>query len=219
LSLVGDYLSRSAMAEAEHGSKRGDPRVSAQRDAAIEPQVRAALEGGDVPTAVFKAMRAYGSEIFGFLTAVIGDASKARQVYTAFGQRTAALLPRFRWRCALRVFLYFAARTALQQLRELSGTKTTDSALLAILAPPRAAPYRRGSAKNFVVAVRRCLKRADLELLVLRVDRRFTWVEVALTSLGEAASRREIEEEARRYRDRFHHLKSRIAQAAARSHA
>jgi hypothetical protein len=130
--------------------------------------VRRWVDAGHVARAVTCALRIYGAEVFGFLSTVIDDDARAREVYTRLARRIRRELPRFPWSCSLRTWLYMQARAELARQRKGKRVETPH-------------PYRG----RMDQILRRGLDEADRELLVLRIDRRLTWRELALTS-GEA---------------------------------
>lgn len=178
----------------------------------IEQRVRAELARGEVSGAATTAVAFFGPEIYGFVTTALAGGRGVLEVYTNFVAELQRALPGFGWRCELRVFAYYLARAALRQHRHgaaAGGHRASPPPLTAGLV--RLPPHRR-TRRLAVAMLRSALPPDDRELLVLRLDRRLRWRDLALTGLGEAASEATLEEEARRLRERFRALRRRMLQ-------
>jgi hypothetical protein len=185
---------------------------------AMEPHdtdlIRAALRGGDLIAAEAKILGVYGAEVYGFVTAAIGETAVARDVYARFVDELRRALPGFTWRCELRTFAYFVACRELRRRRELAGSDAHTR--LSLPSTRGLRPPHRRSRTSVAAAVRRCLSPEDRELLVLRVDRELGWGDLALTSLGDHASDRELEAEADRLQRHFLNLRVQIMRLTRR---
>lgn len=136
-------------------------------------EVRAALATGDLPRALATMIAAYGTEVSGFLRAVMPRSQDARLTY---GRTIEALrndLETFAWSTELRVLFYAVARDQARR----------DRAMVDVI-------YQR-------------MEPEDLELLVLRLDRGFSWRQIAYTALGANACEADLLAESARSWTRF----------------
>lgn len=159
------------------------------------------------------AIRAHGAEIFGLLVALYGRAD-AQEVYGAFAEGITRSARAFRGDASLRTWAYAVARKA--GLRYLRDQRRQRALLSPLEHHPSALDRRAGSQSasqsmaNRLERVRARLSRSDHELLVLRVDRGFSFVQIAgITRASGDAGAREREEA--RLRQRYATIKRRLA--------
>lgn len=181
----------------------------------IERRVRAALVRGEGKQAVEIAMAFFGPELYGFVTAALTGERGVLDVYAGLVAALPDALREFQWRCELRVFLYHQARLALRRHHE-----SKRGGRLAMMPPLHARlallpPFRR-QRRLAVATLRSALAPDDREVIVLRVDRRLRWIELAVTALGETADEQALRAEARRIRERFRTLRQRMKQLTDR---
>lgn len=168
---------------ARHDRDRGHPEA--------EAAVRAALAAGDLPRALATTIAAYGAEVYGFLRAVTKRGQDARRVYGAFIERLPHHLHGVAADCELRVLVYAVAR---REVRRDRGRPEHVAMRATVAAPAHLRPPR-------VVSLR--LAPDDLELVVLRLDRGFSWRQLAHTSFDAPAAESALCAEADRLRARF----------------
>jgi hypothetical protein len=181
---------------------------------AAEREIRADLSAGNRSGAVSNTLAVYGCEVFGFVIAAIAEPQSGHDAYARFVGTLFHELPRFAWRCRLRTFVYFLACWQLRRMRP-------GPAIVAITVETRQTlPAPQQPAQRSVVAVvRRSLAPEDRELLVLRFDRGFDWREIALTSLGEHASERDLRAKSAELHQRLWSLRLQIARLTRRTAA
>jgi DNA-directed RNA polymerase specialized sigma24 family protein len=155
-----------------------DPR-SADPDRATG-RVRTLLGARDDAGASREALLAYGPEIYGFVLGVLEDPASATSLYADVQKRMETELGGFVQRCSLRTWLYVLARRELRD-RRLQGRNATVSRA------PLMSGDRRMTPSNAISNLRTSLTQEEHELLILRVDRKLTWRDLALTELGERA--------------------------------
>jgi RNA polymerase sigma-70 factor (ECF subfamily) len=175
-----------------------------------ERSVRACLAAADHGRASDLALDAYGPELFGFLVAVLADKDASSKVYVDVSQRIRSELPDFRWTCALRTWAYWVARRELDDRRR---RRRRDPSNLGPPCDPVVTESRRPTGASLL---RNRLREDDREILILRVDRRLDWSELAVTSLGERASPHHLACEARSLRNRMAKILREIQQAVSR---
>jgi DNA-directed RNA polymerase specialized sigma24 family protein len=201
----------------EHRSRQpGESAAVIQAREGAEKTVRTLVDGGDVLRAVAEAIRLYGAEIFGFLVGVLGDNKASRDVYATIHDRVLQDLPAFSWRCSLRTWTYAIARAELarHRLRVAPAPARPSQALASVPDPTTTISFRPTNMRSKIATLRACLQEEDRELLILRIDRRLDWQELAVTSLGENASRFEIERESTRLCARFALVRDALAESA-----
>jgi RNA polymerase sigma-70 factor (ECF subfamily) len=194
----------------------GEAAAIAQIRESVELAVRQRVGAGDVLGAAGDTIRFYGPEIFGFLIGVLGDSESARDVYACVTDRLVRDLPGFSWRCSLRTWTYWSARTELTIHRGRANRPRPRSSLAPASAPAPTSTIscRPTNMRSKIATLRACLREEDRELLILRIDRGFDWREIALTALGENASPLDIGRESMRVHARFALVRDDLAQSA-----
>jgi RNA polymerase sigma-70 factor (ECF subfamily) len=195
----------------------------------LEREIRALWERGELQGAAAAAVRGYGPEIYGFLVAFHRQKDDASEVFAAFTERLWRGLPGFEWQCSFRTWAYAIARntslTYRRQARrraEIYGPLPEGSQLSALEQPPRSetASYLKTQRQTRMAALRESLPREDQELLVLRVDRKLAWRDLArvLLHAGDGSSPNDevLEREAARLRKRFQLLKEQLYELGRR---
>ena len=158
-----------------------------RRDKAREPSARAeltireALERGDPREAAAALASAYGHELHGWLTASYG-AADASEIYGDVMLRVSAAISGFRGDSAARTWLYQVARNeARQALRRRRRTRAVFTPLDRHPSAEErpASEGQREDRDARVAALRARLSEEDRSLLVLRIDRGFSYREIA----------------------------------------
>jgi len=188
-----------------------------------DPEVELAslLRARKLDEAATLALQAYGPEVYGFLVGLMGNEAEAAETFSQVGEDLWRGLPSFGLRCSVRTWLYLLARHAAARFRRSPwnrGARTGDSALDAqlALARSRTPDWARTEAKDVLRTLRSELAPDDQVLLVLRLDRRLSWNDVALVTLGsEDAEAGAVQREAARLRKRFQVLKDELRTRAA----
>jgi RNA polymerase sigma-70 factor (ECF subfamily) len=182
-----------------------------------EAAVREALVRDDARRGIEATVALYGAEVFGFVSGVIDDPVAARDTYLRFAERLRRHLVLFRWHCSLRTWCYALARRETAHHRAAapgpsvppSSPGTARAGVDSLGAWTTGGPTLRGG----IDILRAELAPEDREILVLRVDRGFSWRDVAFTALGDA-SEGDIQREAERLAVRFAAIKDALARAA-----
>ncbi len=188
---------------------------------ALERDAVSRLSAGDLTGAATSIVAGYGPEILGFLVAILRDEDAGNEAFSMFMEDLWRGLPGFAQRSSVRVWAYTLARHAAIRLRSsphrrrnrnlpLSGAE----ALSKLVAQVRTdtAPFLKTELKERVAELRQSLSEEDRALLVLRVDRKLEWVDVArvLFPLGGEHSERTLGLEVARLRKRFQLVKNKI---------
>ncbi len=153
--------------------------------AALEARVRDATAAGDFHRAATEALQLYGSELFGYLCNVARDEDLASDAFSATCERLWKGLPAFRWESSLRSWLYTIARNAMSTLRAHPSRRPERNASVSelddIAHKIRTAtlPIHRTEVREGIRALRDELSSEDAELVLLRIDRKMSWRDIA----------------------------------------
>ena len=196
--------------------------------ASLEARIHDACQRGDHSGGVTLAIKGYGPELFGFLVAVHRSETEASDV---FGELTEALwrgLPVFEWQSSFRTWAYAVARGIMRTNRRNAGRKAKrgrpvgDSAIAELAQGVRTETltFLRTEKRTRLQALRDSLPEEDKILLVLRIDRKLSWNELAgvlfdsdadVVATADPAA---VAREAARLRKRFQIVKDRLRDLA-----
>lgn len=161
--------------------------------AAIETDVRALVAEGMLDRAAERAIKGYGPEIFGFLVAFHRDEQDAGDVFSLVTENIWRGLATFGWECSLRAWCYTIARNASYRFRKVARREAARNVAVdeASAAEQLAAKVRtetrsflQTQTKDRFAALRASLPVADQALLILRVDRKLEWDDLARIMLA-----------------------------------
>ncbi|WP_437336920.1 RNA polymerase sigma factor [Sorangium sp. So ce394] len=193
----------------------------------LEREVRERCESGAVARAAELAIRGYGPEILGFLTALLRREEDPDDVFSLWCERILRGLPTFAWECSLRTFAYTIARNAAKnhardrrarERRVRPSLGTTELSAIEQQVRTETRPYLRTDAKDKLMELREALPPDDRMLLVLRLDKGLEWKDVARVMLGEeAVDQAALKREAQRLRKRFQIVKDQLVEAGRRA--
>lgn len=187
---------------------------------AREAPVRAAAAAGDRRAAAAAAVELYGAEIGGYLHAIARDDDLAAEAFAMFCEDLCKGLPSFRWESSLRTWAYTLARHALYRLKRTPAARRQIPLDAAREVFERAEQLRtatvqflRTEVKDGLRQLRDELDPEDHELLILRVDRKLSWRDIAI-AIG-ADDDRSADQRAAALRKRFERLKAALRAMAA----
>jgi RNA polymerase sigma-70 factor (ECF subfamily) len=191
----------------------------------LDDRVRSLLAAGDTGGAATLVLRELGPEVLGFLSGVLGDAD-ADEVFSALSERLWKSLKGFEGRCSLRTWTYVLARREITRFRKGNRRHAEGRVPLSGLQSELAMPRTRTRSvdatdkQRQLIALRDELPIEDRTLLILRVDRKLSFDEVALAFADNPEAFPEVERkrEAARLRKRFQLIKQRLV-ARVRRHA
>lgn len=192
-------------------------------DEALEADLTDLWRRGERAALVTAIIQGYGREILGYLLATLRGDGEAGDAFSQFSLNLWEAAPRFRGDSAFRTWAYALARHAAgrvirergRQRREvaLSGVPEIDGLVAQVRS--ETATYLRTGARDRVARVREELEPDDRLLLILRVERGFSWPEIAdVIHDGDDTPR---ERRIVNLRKRFERLKERIRKLAADS--
>lgn len=162
----------------------------------------------------------YGRELLTYLVAIARNETDAGEAFSQLTEDLWRGLPRFRWQSTARTWCYTLARHALFRVRRTARRRggpaiaLSDAPELARAAEQlRTATltYLRTQVKDEVAALRERLSPDDQAILILRIDRKLSWLDVARALADEedeALSDAELTRRSATLRKRFGRIKS-----------
>lgn len=204
----------------------GRETAPSSRGVEAEDAARDLVSSGRIDEAVTLLLRAYSADLFGFLIAILkGDEGAAGDAFSELSERAWRNLKGFEWRCSARAWLYVLARNAaLRQIGRKAARNRRETVLGAELASMVEAQLRTATrtwqkteTRSKVAELRDELDPDDRALLVLRIDRKLSWEDLARVFLGDDEVRDgDLKRESARLRKRYQLVKERlIARARA----
>jgi RNA polymerase sigma-70 factor (ECF subfamily) len=188
----------------------------------LERRIREAFEAGSHARAATLTIEQYGPELLGFLLSQCRDADTAHEIFAQFCAQFWETLSSFEWRCSMRTWVYKLVRHAAARQRRGERargparplTHPSELSIAAERVRTVTAMHQRTDVKDRLQELRATLPREEQELLILRVDRGLSWLELAevMTGPGEPASDARLKAEAARLRKRFQLAKQRLRQ-------
>ena|SRR5512143_672676 len=159
---------------------------------AVEGRVQALLHRGDVRTAAAEAIRGLGPDILRYLRAMLRDEADAADAFSLFAEGVWKGLGGFRGESSIRTWALRLAVHAAGKVRNEAWKRrvrrfaTGEASAIAdgvlTTSRVRAEVYSDGLEK-----LRQSLSPQDQSLLVLRIDQRLSWTEVAEVLSGSGA--------------------------------
>lgn len=190
----------------------------------VERRIGEALAASDWRAATTCVLEEYGTEVLGFLTALHRDGD-AEEVFSLFAEAIWRSIPAFERRSTARTWVYgIARRVSLAYRREARRRAQRfkpfedDVVLAEVEARVRTETltFMRTETRSRLAALRDSLPPDDQELLMLRVDRKLAWDELAhvLADVDAPLDDASVKRAAARLRKRFQLLKDRLRDAA-----
>jgi RNA polymerase sigma-70 factor (ECF subfamily) len=182
----------------------------------LEAQIAAHLDAGDLAGAATEGIRGLGPQVLAYLLSLLRDEAIAADVFSAFCEDVWRGIGTFRRDASFRTWAYTLAwHAAARSLRDpfrrrASRLATDDAEKLAAEVRSTTALHLRESSKDALAAMREALDPEDQTLLVLRIDREFSWAEIARVLGGEEHAPSEA-----MLRKRFERLKDKLREEAA----
>lgn len=181
----------------------------------LEARLAALVERGELAAATDALLTGYGPEIRSYLHALIGDPEAAEDAYSIFAVNVWRGLASWRREGTARSWGYRVAWNAASRhhrdpwRRRRVQLPTGAASRLAVL-PVSSAPRSRERRLEALEELRASLAPAERTLLILKVDRRLSWGEVALVLAAEGEPA-----EPAALRKRFERLVRKLARLAA----
>jgi RNA polymerase sigma-70 factor (ECF subfamily) len=184
----------------------------------LEARVRAQLDAGAPDRAVDVLVRGMGPEILGFLVAVTRDEGLGSDAFSFFCEDVWKGLASFRFESSLRTWCFTVARNAASRAARAPRRKREvaldgASVLERLEHEVRQSTFlhMKTEVKDRVKKLRDALDADEQTLLILRVDKKLEWDEVARVMLDdEAVSDAAIKKKAAALRKRYERVKERL---------
>jgi RNA polymerase sigma-70 factor (ECF subfamily) len=188
---------------------------------ALELEVRTLCEKGDMGAAVERTLQGYGREILRLMHSVLHQPDPARDAFSLFCENLLKGLPGFRWESSLRTWSYRLARNACYQVMHSPSAREQPMSISALPEQVQqhrteTSPWQRTSVKERFRQLREKLKPEERMLLMLRVDQRLAWTEIArvMAEGGEEVTGTELTRRAAALRQQFQRLKGHLRELA-----
>jgi len=181
----------------------------------LERRLEALIDGGALADAATEVIRGYGPGILGYLGALLREDEAAREAFSEFAEELWKALPRFARKSSVKTWAYaIAYHSALRHRRARSRRRTrpirdSEYSKLAASVHATSQAFCRTAADRKLDALRRSLTDEEQTLLVLRLDRRMSWDEIAEVLRSPPGGVPTL-------RKRFQRLKDRLRRAAER---
>lgn len=183
-------------------------------NSALEESIRESHTRGDKQTAATKILEGYGREVLGFLLSRVRDDDAASEIFSQFTEDLWRGLDDFQWECSARVWSYAIVRHAASRHFRGSRRRRARFAPLSEAGPlsqieekiRTETPFAdRTESRNRAAQLRDSLPPDDQTLLILRVNRKLRWKEVAqiMSYEGKAVPDGVLEKETARLRKRY----------------
>jgi len=192
---------------------------------ALESRIHAHWAAGDKKKAATALLEGYGRELLSFLIAHLRDRDAASEVFSQFTEDVWRGLDGFRWQCSARVWCYTLVRHAasryIKDARRRRGRQVSLSRagpLSAIEQKIRTATLAaaRTETRSRMSRLRESLPPEDQTLIILRVNRKLDWKDIAQVMVyeGETVADDVLAREAVRLRKRYQLAKDRLRRMA-----
>lgn len=188
----------------------------------LEDTIRAHCDAERFSEAVTIAVRGFGPEVLGYLVAMSKNETDANDAFSLFCEDVWRGLPHFRWASSFRTWAYTLARHALFRLSrdperrhpKIPISQSTQLAELAVQVRTTAMLAISAEPKSRIAVLREKLEPDDRTLLILRIDRRLAWQEIARVMAEEELPAAEVTKAAAMLRKRFERVKERLRKLA-----
>lgn len=185
----------------------------------VEATVKAALAAGDHRKAATEVIRGYGPRVLGYLHRILRNAQDADDAFSLFAEQVWRGMPQFQGRSSVKTWAFKAAWSAAMRLRDdawrrLHQRLPTSEATRIADSVRTHTVIRVERQHQELEALRATLSEEDQTLLVLRLDQRLSWDDVAEVLAQEGPP---VDPAA--LRKRYERIKERLAKLIAKRRA
>ncbi|HET7752665.1 MAG TPA: sigma-70 family RNA polymerase sigma factor [Anaeromyxobacteraceae bacterium] len=157
---------------------------NASMRAAAQARIQKLIDAGDAGAAATEALHELGPEILRFLRSVLRDEEDAADAFSHFAENLWKGLPRFRRESSLRTWAFRIAWNSAMTLRSDAwhrhGRRFATGEASQIAEEIRTKTVVRDERqRDELDKLRQNLSEEDQSLLALRIDREFSWEEIA----------------------------------------
>ncbi|WP_224364564.1 RNA polymerase sigma factor [Hyalangium versicolor] len=187
----------------------------------LEQRIHDCCKRGDTGSAVQVALEGYGPEFMRLLGSILHDREQTRDAYSILTENLLRDLPTFRWECSFRTWAYQVARHIAYRMASSQAAREEPVSLGALrdeAQPERslAKPWLQSNVKARFRELREQLSPHEQTILLLRVDQRLSWYDVArsMSNPEEVLSQEALERKAAVLRQQFQRIKARLRELA-----
>lgn len=186
----------------------------------LEQDIQELSHRGDLAGAVERALEGYGPEIMRLMASVLHDYEQSRDAFSLFSENLLKGLPGFRWESSFRTWAYRLARNACYQLMNTPARREQPVSMSRMpeeagRARSETRPWQRTSVKERFRLLRESLSPQERMLLMLRVDQRLSWQDVArVMSEEESLDAAALNRKAAALRQQFQRIKAHLRSLA-----
>jgi RNA polymerase sigma-70 factor (ECF subfamily) len=160
--------------------------VSPEERQALEGRILAALDRDNLSQAATHIIRGYGPEVLGFLVGIHGDHDEASETFAQTCEDLWRGLPGFARRSSVRTWLYTLARYAAYDRLDKRGRARRRTVPLSDVVSQLQARVRdktlsflKSETRSRLAELRATLPVDDQTLLILRLDKKLEWNDIA----------------------------------------
>lgn len=153
---------------------------------ALEVELKALADAGSFTDAATRAIEGYGGELLGYLCALSPSNVEAEELFSELCERLWKAMPQFRWTSSFRTWAYAIARNLARdrhrkrrRANEVALDDAPEIAQRAMAVRTTTMLCMRTETKKRFDELRAALDEDERTLLVLRVDRRMPWRDIA----------------------------------------
>jgi RNA polymerase sigma-70 factor, ECF subfamily len=189
------------------------------RASELEIEIRELAQERGAAAAATRAIEGYGAELLGYLFALAKTGEDAEELFSELCEKLWRALPQFRWDSSFRTWAYAIARNLVREAyrqeqrrgRVVGLSSAPEVANQAQAVRTTTVAYMRTETKRRLEVLREMLDEDDRTLLVLRVDRRMSWRDIARVMAEDGnASEPDLDKLAAKLRKRFERVKERL---------
>jgi RNA polymerase sigma-70 factor (ECF subfamily) len=188
---------------------------------ALEEEIRRLFDAGDLDRAATKTIEGYGGEVFAFLVAILRDEDAASDVFAQLSEDLWKGFAGFEWRCSMRTWFYTLARHASARHRRCPHNQPRRHQRLSRMSEiaervrSQTRPFLRTEVKDKFAELRATLDPDDQALLILRVNRKLAWNDIARIMMeNDEPHPEDLERAAARLRQQFQGVKQAVRELA-----
>ncbi len=182
-----------------------------------EAVIREAWDRGDFDRAVEIVITRLGPQLLGYISAITREHGHDREIFSILAEDLWRGLPRFEWRSTVRAWAFKLARNARARFlidhsrRARTEVLVGPAWLTALVQQTRSPtpPHLRTDVKDRFRDLRGRLDEEEQMLLMLRIDRKMSWSELAV-ALDEVRADESTTTASARLRQRFAVLKQKL---------
>jgi RNA polymerase sigma-70 factor (ECF subfamily) len=191
-------------------------------DLELERAIRAHCDAERFESAATAAVRGYGPQVYGFLLARLRVRDRADDVFAQLCEDLWRGIEGFRWSSSFFTWMYALARNAAhrylrtphnQPRRHTTAGKVADAMEAVRTETP---PYLRTEVKDRFAALREQLSEDEQTLLVLRIESKMQWDDIARVMSDGDLDPLETKRASAALRQRFGALKHKLREMAER---